>query len=225
MNIREMFDDISPAYDLLNHLLSFGRDKKWRKRAVYTLEVKENDFLLDIACGTGDMLLAVKAISPLTFTVGIDFSLNMLHAAQKKGLPSQLAAADACALPFNSNYFNKITMAFGFRNIPDKPRVLSEAYRVLKPGGVLGILEFSKPENTLFSVLYWFYFKYILPSAGAVISGHREAYRYLPESVTSFPNNDDYLDMVRSAEFSNVILTPYDFGICSLLTAEKVICP
>jgi demethylmenaquinone methyltransferase/2-methoxy-6-polyprenyl-1,4-benzoquinol methylase len=130
-------------------------------------------------------------------------------------------AADACALPFADASFDKITIAFGFRNIPDKPKALNEAHRVLKEGGVLGILEFSKPETKIFSALYWFYFKYLLPLAGAVISGHKSAYTYLPISVKNFPGEREYLAMVNEAGFINAKLIPYDFKICSLLMAEK----
>jgi demethylmenaquinone methyltransferase/2-methoxy-6-polyprenyl-1,4-benzoquinol methylase len=216
-----MFDGISRSYDLLNHLLSFGRDKRWRKRAVQALEVRPKDRILDIACGTGDMLTAIKAASPSLFAVGCDFSTRMVKVAKKKDVPAPLVVADACALPFEEGVFDKITLAFGFRNIPNKTKALNEAHRVLKTGGVLSILEFSKPKSRLFSALYWFYFKYILPLAGALISGHKSAYSYLPESVKNFPDDSRYLAMVTEAGFTGAKLTPYDFGICSLLTAEK----
>jgi demethylmenaquinone methyltransferase/2-methoxy-6-polyprenyl-1,4-benzoquinol methylase len=217
-----MFDGISPRYDLLNRLLSFGRDRRWRRLAVQALNVRKGEHVLDIACGTGDMLLTLKTLFPSVFAVGVDFSVPMLYEAKKKNLPAYiLAAADACALPFADASFDKLTIAFGFRNIPDKPKALSEAHRVLKDGGVLGILEFSKPETKIFSALYWFYFKYLLPFAGAVISGHKSAYTYLPLSVKNFPGDREYLSMVRTAGFINAKLIPYDFKICSLLKAEK----
>jgi demethylmenaquinone methyltransferase/2-methoxy-6-polyprenyl-1,4-benzoquinol methylase len=153
--------------------------------------------------------------------VGADFSVPMLYEARKKNISSHILAADACALPFANSSFDKVTIAFGFRNIPDKPKALSEAHRVLKEGGVLGILEFSKPETKIFSALYWFYFKYILPIAGTIISGHKSAYTYLPLSVKNFPGEREYLSMVNEAGFTNTKLIPYDFKICSLLMAEK----
>jgi demethylmenaquinone methyltransferase/2-methoxy-6-polyprenyl-1,4-benzoquinol methylase len=217
-----MFDDISPKYDLLNHLLSFGRDIKWRRRATQALNVREQDRVLDVACGTGDMLSAIKAAHPAVFAVGGDFSTRMLQEARKKNIPAYLTAADACALPFAESSFDKVTMVFGFRNIPDKPKALREAHRVLKIGGVLGILEFSKPKTKFFSALYWLYFKYLLPLAGSIVSGHKSAYSYLPASVMTFPNDTQYLEMLSAAGFVNAKITPYDLGICSLLTAEKV---
>jgi demethylmenaquinone methyltransferase/2-methoxy-6-polyprenyl-1,4-benzoquinol methylase len=219
--IREMFDEISPKYDLVNHLLSFGRDIKWRKRAVQALGVQNTDIVLDIACGTGDMLSVIKATAPACLAVGGDFSIHMLRCAVKKGIPARLTALDACALPFASNSFDKVTMAFGFRNIPNKPKALEEAYRTLKPGGMLGILEFSKPKTKLFSSMYWFYFKYIFPLAAALIAGNKNDYAYLPSSVRDFPDNGKYLDMVGAAGFTNAKLETYDLGICSLLTAKK----
>jgi demethylmenaquinone methyltransferase/2-methoxy-6-polyprenyl-1,4-benzoquinol methylase len=201
--------------------LSFGRDKKWRKRAVQALGVLPKDRILDIACGTGDMLAAIKAASPSVFAVGCDFSARMVKVAKKKDVSAYLAVADACALPFAEETFDKITLVFGFRNIPDKTKALKEAHRALKNGGVLGILEFSKPKSRTFSALYWFYFNYLLPLAGALISGHKSAYSYLPESVKNFPDDSHYLAMVTEAGFTGAKLTPYDFGICSLLTAEK----
>jgi demethylmenaquinone methyltransferase/2-methoxy-6-polyprenyl-1,4-benzoquinol methylase len=216
-----MFDGISPRYDLLNRLLSFGRDRRWRRLAVQALNVRQGERVLDIACGTGDMLLTLKTLYPSVFAVGADFSVPMLYEAKKKNLPAHILAADACALPFADASFDKLTIAFGFRNIPDKPKALSEARRVLKDGGVLGILEFSKPETKIFSALFWFYFKYLLPFTGAVISGHKSAYAYLPLSVKNFPGDREYTSMVCAAGFTNVKLIPYDFRICSLLKAEK----
>ncbi|MDR2104545.1 MAG: bifunctional demethylmenaquinone methyltransferase/2-methoxy-6-polyprenyl-1,4-benzoquinol methylase UbiE [Deferribacteraceae bacterium] len=219
--IRGMFDEISPRYDLINHLLSFGRDISWRRRAVQALGVQDGYRVLDLACGTGDMLKAIKAAAPNCTAFGGDFSINMLRAAAKKGTPAYLAALDACALPFVQESFDLITFSFGFRNIPDKARALQETFRVLKPGGALGVLEFSKPKGKLFSAVYWFYFRYIFPVIGALISANMGAYAYLPSSVAAFPDDKEYTAMVEAAGFSVESFTAYDLGVCSLLAAKK----
>lgn len=219
-NIQNMFNSISGRYDLLNHLLSFRRDVRWRERCIKAVAPKDTDTLLDLACGTGDMMIEVLKKAPGIDIIGGDFSLNMLKEAHKK-TSSPLVAADACSLPFADESFDKITMAFGFRNVVDKQKALNEMFRVLKPGGALAILEFSQPKSKIFSALYWFYFKTILPVIGAVISRNKSAYSYLPQSVQNFPPDAEYRAMVRQAGFNEPEITPYDLGICCLMMAKK----
>ena len=217
--IRSMFDSISPAYDLLNRLLSFGRDMRWRKRAAAAIGFCDGDYALDLACGTGDMITAIRAFNGKCRIVGADFSQRMLALCKKK-VRAEIVAADACALPFKDAVFDKVTMVFGFRNVMDKPLALSELFRVLKSGGRVAILEFSKP-NFLFSHFFLFYFRFVLPRIGAVLSGHKRAYSYLPESVMRFPDEAEYRKMLEKAGFSDICFTPYDFGICTVAMAVK----
>ena len=215
-----MFNDISPRYDLLNRIISFRRDVAWRKKAIKRLGIDKGDRVLDLACGTGDMILNIQKAQPDAEVIGGDFSIQMLiHGKKKVNVP--LVAADACALPFESEQFDKITMVFGFRNVVDKPQALREMYRVLKKGGKFCILEFSQPKSKLFSKLYWFYFKSILPRVGRLVSRHESAYTYLPVSVEHFPQEEEYRQMITDAGFSNISFTPYDFGICTAAIAEK----
>ncbi len=220
--IQSMFDAISPRYDLLNRVLSFRRDVRWRKKAVAALGVDDGDTVLDLACGTGDMILTIRAANKTCEITGADFSQQMLVHGRKK-VEAPLVAADACALPFPDGIFDKITMAFGFRNVTDKPLALREMFRVLKDGGRICILEFSQPKSKLFSKLYWFYFRFILPRAGAVVSGHKKAYTYLPESVMSFPGETEYRKMLAVAGFTDISFIPYDLGICTAAMAGKVL--
>ncbi|MDR0453683.1 MAG: bifunctional demethylmenaquinone methyltransferase/2-methoxy-6-polyprenyl-1,4-benzoquinol methylase UbiE [Deferribacteraceae bacterium] len=217
--IQCMFDGISPKYDLLNRVLSFRRDMCWRKKAATVAGIRDSDTILDLACGTGDMMLTIRNINKKCRIIGADFSQKMLlRGAEKVNEP--LIAADACALPFCNGVFDKITIVFGFRNITDKPLALREMSRVLKIGGQVSILEFSRPSK-LFSKIYWFYFRFILPRVGAIISGHKYAYGYLPESVINFPCETEYRKILTEAGFSDISFTPYDLGICTATMAVK----
>jgi demethylmenaquinone methyltransferase/2-methoxy-6-polyprenyl-1,4-benzoquinol methylase len=219
-NIQNMFDNISWRYDLLNRVLSFRRDVRWRKLAIKKLDPKNTDKILDLACGTGDMMLTLRDLAPESTIIGGDFSLQMLKMGQKK-VNDPLVAADATLLPFESESFDKITMAFGFRNVTDKPKALREIFRVLKPGGKMCILEFSQPRSKIFSKLYWFYFKTILPRVGALVSKSQDAYTYLPQSVENFPREEEYRKMIAEAGFVDLTLTWYDLGICNAAIAQK----
>lgn len=215
-----MFNAISGRYDLLNRSLSFRRDLRWRKKCVRAMRVAAGERIADLACGTGDMITALRRSQPDCEVTGADFSLQMLTRAREK-TDAPLVAADVCALPFPDGYFDRITMAFGFRNVMDKRRALSEMARVLKSGGRISILEFSEPKGFLFSKLYRFYFRVVLPVVGRAVSGHKDAYAYLPESVKNFPPEEEYRQMVKAAGFSDPAIASYDFGICGVLTAEK----
>ena len=217
--IQKMFDDISSRYDLLNRVLSFRRDVRWRKKSIQKLGIGAGDLVLDLACGTGDMILMMPADA---FVIGADFSKNMLKVASDK-VKAPLVAADATVLPFGDNIFNKLTITFGFRNVEDKQQALKEMYRVLKPGGKLCILEFSKPKSKIFSAIYWLYFDFVLPLVGRLVSGHESAYKYLPESVKDFPPEGEYRLMIERAGFGSLAFICYDFGICTAAIANKSI--
>lgn len=216
-----MFDDIAHKYDLLNRLLSFRADVRWRKKAIRLSEIKSGHIILDLACGTADMMTEMHRRVPGTTLIGGDFSYNMLKLGKEKFPAGAFSVSDAHMLPFKSDSFDRMTISFGFRNVTDKPKGLREMHRVLKPGGRLCILEFSQPEGPVFSRLYRLYFTKILPFIGGLISGNKGAYEYLPESVYRFPKRDVYREMVLDAGFENVEFNPMTFGICDATICYK----
>jgi len=205
--VRAMFGRIAPRYDLANHVLSMNLDRMWRaqtvKRVRHILERPEAR-TLDLCCGTGDLLLALDARSARP-AMGSDFCHPMLTAAQEKITRRKrecpLFEADALRLPLADGALDLITVAFGFRNLADYASGLAEAHRVLRPSGVAAILEFSQPGNTAFGNLYNFYSRKILPLIGAALSGSREAYAYLPESIQKFPTAEELAGRMRVAGF------------------------
>ena len=219
--VQSMFNGIAGRYDVLNSLLSFHTDARWRKVAIKKADIQPEHKVLDLACGTGEMILEIHRQAPLANVIGGDFSENMLFIAKDKLPQTPLAAADAQKLPFKDNSFHRITMAFGFRNVADKPKSLAELRRVLTDDGRLVILEFSEPENKLFAAIYKFYFDKILPLIGGLISGSKKAYQYLPESVHKFPRDDEYRKMILDAGFKNVTFTKKTFGIVTIAVIDK----
>ncbi len=220
-NIQTMFNDIAKSYDVLNRILSFRRDVAWRKKAIKLCNLSNDDKILDLACGTGDMIAEMRKTIPNANIIGGDFSINMLKSAKNKLPNEKLSVADAHYLPFKDNMFDKITISFGFRNVTDKPLGLSEMYRVMKDDATLCILEFSEPENPLFAKIYKLYFTKILPTIGGIISGKRSAYEYLPDSVYKFPKRDEYRKMILDAGFKNVEFTSMTFGIVTAAIITK----
>jgi len=220
-NIQRMFDNISGHYDFLNRFLSFRRDIYWRKKAAGLLNINPHSRVLDIACGTGDMINSITNIQKDISPVGIDFSTRMLKIAKIKNEKSVFVAGDAQHLPLKKNTFDIITIAFGFRNFSNKRKSLREINNILSKDGKLCILEFSKPDGLFFSALYKLYFIKILPSIGGMISKEREAYKYLPDSVYNFPDREDYRKMILSAGFRKVIFNPLTFGICDATICIK----
>lgn len=218
--IQNMFDEISTGYDTFNRVTSFKQDSRWRKRCIKALGVAKGDKVLDLACGTGDMILTIQKIQPESWVVGADFSMEMLKLASKK-VSSPLVAADATQLPFADKNFDKITIAFGFRNFVDKEKSLTEMRRVLKDGGKICILELSRPKSKLFTKIYWFYFSVVMVHIGNLIAKQKKAFRYLPESVDRMPRGDEYVNMVENAGFKDVQLKPYFFGVCNAVIAVK----
>jgi demethylmenaquinone methyltransferase/2-methoxy-6-polyprenyl-1,4-benzoquinol methylase len=208
--VRAMFGRIAPRYDLANHILSLNLDRWWRAQTVnrvrYILE-RPGARALDLCCGTGDLLLALQARSTSS-VMGSDFCHPMLLSASAKiarrKRPCPLFESDALALPLPENSVDLVTVAFGFRNLADYSAGLAEMYRVLKPSGVAAILEFSQPGNTMFGKLYGFYSRRVLPRIGAALSGSRDAYSYLPESIEKFPSAEDLAARMRAMGFRAV---------------------
>lgn len=224
--VAKMFDNISHRYDFLNHFLSLGIDKSWRKKAIRVLEPLRPQFILDVATGTGDFALQALTINPKQIT-GIDISEGMLEIGRKKirdrnlSTMIELLHGDSENLPFGENKFDAVTVAFGVRNFENLKRGMGEIYRVLRPGGTLVVLEFSKPTRFPFKQVYNFYFKYILPRIGSAVSNDKAAYTYLPKSVEAFPDGEDFLHILQEIGFKNTQCSPLTFGISSIYTGTK----
>lgn len=219
-----MFGRVAHRYDLLNHLLSFQTDRYWRWRTVRSVApvLKRPDArVMDLCCGTGDLMLALAG-GRRAGVYGSDFCHPMLVEAGRKsdacGAGCVLFEADALRLPLADSSFDLITVAFGFRNFANYRKGLEELRRVLRPGGMLAILEFSRPPNAVFRAFYNWYSARVLPRIGALISGHAEAYTYLPESVRKFPGPDELAAEMRQCGFSPVSYDLYTFGVVALHT-------
>ena len=225
--VRGMFGSIAPRYDLLNHLLSLNIDRYWRARTVKRVSsmlAKPGARVLDLCCGTGDLMLALQARSG-TMVYGSDFCHPMLvaanHKVDQRRVRSALFEADALRLPVADASVDLSTIAFGFRNLSNYQQGLQELMRVLSPGGLAAILEFSTPPNPVLSRLYDFYSRAILPTIGGWISGSEEAYSYLPESVRKFPGAEDLAEQMRDAGFTNVRFERMTAGIVALHLGER----
>jgi len=226
-HVREIFDSIAPSYDLLNHLLSMGLDRHWWARSARAFQPtlqNPNARILDICCGTGDMTAALLAFrTPQAEPViGLDFSAAMLDLARKKYSAANAlwVEGDAMHLPYADNSFDLVTSAFGFRNLSNYSTGLAEIYRVLKPGGSLGILDCNQPSG-LSGALYTLYFRCGLPLIGGLISGDWAAYRYLPASVARFPRPPRMLTMLTQTGFSDCAWSGYFMRAAGLYRAKK----
>jgi demethylmenaquinone methyltransferase/2-methoxy-6-polyprenyl-1,4-benzoquinol methylase len=227
--VQEMFDTIAPRYDLANHLLSAGIDRWWWWRAARSFRAvlqRPESVVLDLCCGTGDMALALyqhrpdnDAAAPI---LAVDFSHQMLArgAAKFAGQRILPIEADALHLPIASESLDLVTSAFGFRNLANYEEGLAELFRVLRPGGQIGILDCNQPSG-LVGAMYSLYFKEILPKLGGMISGDADAYRYLPASVERFPRPPRMLELIRGAGFVEESWTGYTFGVAGLYRATK----
>ena len=219
--VRAMFSAIAPTYDRLNRLLSFGVDGSWRRRLVRRLP-QGPIRILDLACGTGDVSLAAAAARGQSHILGADFSLPMLRGAAPKlartGLAERILLQNASAedLPYRDGSFDAVTIAFGIRNVIRRQRALGEMHRVLRPGGVALILDFSIPPNPLVRKVYGFYFHRVLPFVGGMLSGNFDAYRYLPRSVEGFPSRPDFAALMEGAGFSGVAYEDLTMGVATL---------
>ena len=223
-----MFDNIAKRYDLLNHLLSMGIDKLWRKKAVKLLRSLQPKKILDIATGTGDFAIANLKLNP-DKVVGIDISNEMLAVGRKKISKKnltdkiELLQGDSENIQFEDNTFDAITVAFGVRNFEDLEKGLQEMNRVVRPGGKVVILEFSKPRTFPVKQLYNFYFFRILPFWGKIVSKDASAYTYLPESVHAFPDGKDFLKICEKCGFCETEQVKLSFGIASIYIGTKAV--
>lgn len=226
LRVRRMFDEIAPTYELVNTVASAGRDAAWRRKMVRLTQVRPDDVLLDIACGTGDVARAYAAgdagIRP-RFILGLDFSLPMLHHAAARPIDGGVfCQGDALRLPVPDESVTITTCAFGIRNFQDLAAGLREMHRVLRPGGRAVLLEFAVPTGRCFRRAYLFYIRRIMPLAATVISRDRTgAYRYLPQSVLSFQGREAIVSTLRQAGFSSVSVRPLSLGIVSVYVAHK----
>ena len=227
-DVYRMFDRIASRYDLANRLLSFGQDIRWRKKLAKLLPDRQSQSILDLATGTGDVLLSlVKYSKNIKYGLGLDMSSKMLAEARRK-LPGStisenlsLVRADATNIPCCDNSFDVVTIAFGIRNVTDVKKSLSEMHRVLNNSGKVLILEFSLPLNILVRKLHLFYLRYLLPAIGGLISGDKEAYQYLNRTIESFPYGSDFLKLLDEAGFNNTKVHPLTFGVATIYEGEK----
>jgi demethylmenaquinone methyltransferase/2-methoxy-6-polyprenyl-1,4-benzoquinol methylase len=223
----KMFDRIAGRYDLLNHLLSANIDKGWRRRVALMLPERTDLRVLDLACGTADQLLALFATGRVMSGIGLDLAENMLAIGREKieaaGLTDRLAlkAGDAEDIPFENEQFDAVTISFGIRNMVDVVQALTEMNRVLRPQGRVLILEFSLPPSRVFKAVYLFYLRHILPRLGRIISRDPGAYRYLNETIETFPCGDDFLRLMKLGGFSRVEAHPLTLGIATVYAGEK----
>lgn len=224
--VAEMFDNISPKYDLLNHVLSGGVDIYWRKRAIKLLKERKPKVMLDIATGTGDFAIEALSLNPEKI-VGVDISEGMLAVGRekiarlKKENVITLQSGDSESLNFQDNYFDAVIVSFGVRNFQNLLVGLTEMNRVMKTEGTCVVVEFSKPKSFPFKQLYNLYFKYILPLIGKTVSKDDSAYTYLPQSVQAFPDGEAFLEIFKKAGFKNTKCIPLTFGICSIYVGQK----
>ena len=228
LSVGQMFDRIAPTYDLLNHLLSLGRDYSWRRQTARQLRDDNALQVLDLATGTGDLLLSLlKARANIAGAVGLDVSEKMLDLCRAKlrrrGLAerAELVCADAVGTPFPEGTFDAATMGFGIRNTADAAKTLREIHRILKPGGTALILEFSLPRHPAWRWCYLKYLRFMVPFIGALISADRHAYQYLNQSIEGFYQAEDFCALMRKAGFGEVSAIPLTFGVASIYRGVK----
>jgi demethylmenaquinone methyltransferase/2-methoxy-6-polyprenyl-1,4-benzoquinol methylase len=225
--VAGMFDKIAKRYDFLNHLLSGGIDRSWRKKAIMQLKDIKPKAVLDVATGTADVAIMTHRLLKPHRIIGIDISDGMLELGRKKiekqGLQHviKLFNGDSETISYPDNYFDAVTVAFGVRNFQNLEQGLGEMLRVLKPGGKLVVLEFSKPKQTGFKGLYRFYMKVVAPKAGSMFAKNKEAYKYLTNSVQAFPEREQFTAIMKRTGYQNIYFKPLTMGICCIYCGSK----
>lgn len=223
--VREMFDNIAPAYDFMNRAMTLGIDRLWRRIAVKMLAPGHPSYILDVATGTGDLaMLLARRLDPVSVT-GIDLSEKMLRIASAKVHEAGLAdvvsfqQADCLQLPFPSRSFDCVTVAYGVRNFENLLQGYSEMHRVLRPGGKLLVIELSTPRGRIVNPLYELYTRKLIPRVGKLVSRDERAYTYLPESIAAVPQGQEMAALMRQAGFADVEVRPLTFGACTIYMA------
>jgi len=225
-HVKDMFNNIARHYDFLNHLLSLGIDRTWRRQAIEVLKEKKPAFILDVATGTADLAIEAMRLAPDKI-IGIDISEEMLRLGKRKirelGAEKviELRKGDSEHLPFEDCTFDAVTVAFGVRNFENIERGLREMLRVLRNDGTLVVVEFSRPKVFPLAQLFLFYFHNLVPLIGRFISKDHRAYSYLPESVHAFPDGSGFTKELEKAGFLSTRCTPLTFGVCSLYVGKK----
>ena len=224
--VAEMFDNISARYDFLNHFLSLGIDKIWRRKAINQLRSTPVKKIIDIATGTGDFAIAALKLNPEE-VIGLDISAGMLAVGEQKMIKNKVDSiikmqlGDSENIPYDSNYFDALTVGFGVRNFENLELGLTEMLRVLKPGGKAVILEFSKPKRFPIKQIFGFYSRYFIPFFGKRISKDAQAYSYLPESVAAFPEGKDFEEILHKIGYKNIESTLVSGGIATIYAGIK----
>jgi demethylmenaquinone methyltransferase/2-methoxy-6-polyprenyl-1,4-benzoquinol methylase len=226
--VKAMFNHIAPRYDFLNHLLSFGIDKIWRKRLIRGLLKKNPEKVIDVATGTADLAIALVKKSDTVYVDGVDIAEAMLTVGNQKLIKKKLdnrvklRLASAENLPFSDYQYDACMVAFGVRNFENPLVGLTEIFRVLKLGGTINVLEFTTPKFFLVKFVYQFYFTKVLPFIGRKVSGHSTAYSYLPNSVERFKERNEFIDLLKQAGFEHASFKLQSFGIAAIYRAQKV---
>lgn len=221
--VQKMFGRIAGRYNLMNRLMTFGQDMRWRRFVVQQAQLGEAGKVLDLATGTGDIAFEALKTAPNTLVVGADFALPMMYVGQKLPLGAQVkwAGADALQLPFAANTFDAVTSGYLVRNVIDIPQCLNEQLRVLKPGGRIVILDSAPPPKNLLRPFILIHLKYVIPLLGRMISRHPSAYQYLPESTQAFKTPNELADLMRQAGIRNVQYKTFMFGTMAVHWGEK----
>lgn len=225
--VREMFDSIAPAYDFMNRAMTFGIDKLWRAKAVKMIRNHSPRQILDIATGTGDLAIKLSRELPEVKITGVDLSEGMIEIGRKKvaeaGLDErvEMMTGDCLSLPMADDSYDCVTVAYGVRNFERLLQGYREMLRVLRPGGMLCVIELSTPTSAIVKPLYKIYTRYIIPAVGRMVSKDVRAYSYLPESIAAVPQGDDMLAIMREAGFTDTRHRPLTFGTCTIYTASK----
>lgn len=218
--VQTMFTRIARRYDLMNRLMTGGQDIRWRKRVVQLAQLKPNARLLDLGTGTGDLAREVVAQFPQAKVVAADFTLEMMRVGQKRGLLN-FSSADALRLPFTDSSFDAVISGFLMRNVIDLQRALEEQYRVLKKGGRMVILDTTRPKKNLLSPFIWLHMHVVIPTLGKLLTGHSEAYRYLPETTEGFVTAENMASRMAAAGFKKVNYERFMFGTIAIHWGEK----